>query len=78
MELGFRSPAAKWVGGVLMLLGGIATGVLPFLLLCLALLENPTSRHVILLVLLTVCSAALGTMPGVVVGKVIDYFSRRS
>src|SRR5262245_26424420 len=78
MELGFRSPTAKRVGGVLILLGGITTGVLPFLATGSAFLDNPYPMSFALFALLTVCSSALGTMPGVMVGKIIDIFNRRN
>jgi hypothetical protein len=64
MKLGLYSPAAKWVGGVLILLGGVATGIPPFVVLGLTFLDNPKPMSFTLFVLLTVCSARSGNNAG--------------
>jgi hypothetical protein len=77
MRLGLKSPLAKRVGGVLALLGAGAAVVLSFPFSGWFLAGRPGALDYGLFGVLTLLAAALGTLPGLLVGMVIDRLSRR-
>jgi hypothetical protein len=77
MKSGLKSPLAKWVGGVLALLGAGAAVLLSFPFSGWFLAGQPGVLDYGLFGVTTLFAAALGTLPGVLVGMVIDRLTRR-